>query len=262
MNPQEVLIELLARLGARNGETVLVSADELLQWPAAAVAAMTSQKLLSRARPAKSVVCPGCEQACTMTVQTLTRANGTAASFVVCDKRDDINRVAISADQITQWRCDAEAVCAFIANNLSLRRSAQEPVDTSQKVIGMGRGEKRNQMTALQLNGSLPLVIGNNSVPLAEMVTFDHGKYSPDAKAIRELVDATTTADPRHMPSNARREARKLDTVAMYDEWRKAYRALKKKRPDMSDVWCARQIAKTEISRGKSHDTIRRHMKN
>jgi len=56
----------------------------------------------SRARPAKSVVCPGCERACAMAVHTVSRADGKAASFVVCDKRDDINRVAIPDDLLKQ----------------------------------------------------------------------------------------------------------------------------------------------------------------
>ena len=64
MTPQAALIELLARVGARNGATVLVSAEELGQWPAAAVAAMKSQGLLAKARPAASAICPGCEREC------------------------------------------------------------------------------------------------------------------------------------------------------------------------------------------------------
>jgi hypothetical protein len=261
MNPQEALIELLVRVGARNGETVLVSADELQQWPAAAVAAMKSQKLLTKARPAKSVVCPGCERACVMPVQTPTRTNSTPLSFVVCDKREDINRVGISADLITQWRCDAEAVCAFLAKSLNLRRSEQEPSDRSLKIVGLARGEKRSQMIALQLNGSLALVAGHNAVPLAELLTFGERKYLADSEAIRELIDASITADPRYTPSNARREARKLDTQAMYEEWRKAYRALKKQRPKMSDVWYSRQIARMDAGAGKSAETIRKHIR-
>ncbi len=57
MTPQAALIELLGRVGARNGAATLVSTEELNQWPAAAVAALTSQNLLLKARPAKSVVC-------------------------------------------------------------------------------------------------------------------------------------------------------------------------------------------------------------
>ena len=87
MTPQAALIELLGRVSARLGEPVTVSTEELNQWPAEAVAAMKSQGLLLKARPAKSVVCPGCEQECSMPVHTLTRPNAPAASFVVCDKR-------------------------------------------------------------------------------------------------------------------------------------------------------------------------------
>jgi len=78
---------------------------------------------------------------------------------------------------------------------------------------------------------------------------------------IRLQVDAATTADKRYTPSNARREARKLDTQAMYESWRKAYCALKNSRPKMSDVWYSLQIAKLEIAEGRDADTIRKHMK-
>jgi hypothetical protein len=125
MTPQTALIELLARVGATQGAAVLVSGEELRHWPAAAVAALKSQKLHVKARSAVSVVCPGYERECVMPVRTLTRTSGAAASFVVCDKRDDINRVHVSAERLTQWRCDAEAVCRFIANNLELRSSEQ-----------------------------------------------------------------------------------------------------------------------------------------
>ena len=69
------------------------------------------------------------------------------------------------------------------------------------------------------------------------------------------------TADPRYTPRNSRREARKLETQARYKSWRKKYRDLKKRRPNMSDVWYARQIAGQEISAGRSADIIRKHMK-
>src|ERR1700730_4561259 len=90
MTPQDALIELLARVGARNGAALLVGAEGVGQWPAAAVAAMKSQKLLARARPAVSVVCPGCERECVMPVHTLPTGPRGTESFVVCDKRDDI----------------------------------------------------------------------------------------------------------------------------------------------------------------------------
>ena len=255
------LVELLARVGARHGAAVFVSADELSQWPAAEVAAMKAQKLLVKARPAVSVVCPGCERACVMPVHTLTRTSGAAASFVVCDKRSDINRVPISIEQLTQWRCNAEAVCGFVAKSLRIRRSDQQSANHAVWNIGIGRGDKRSQMLCLQVDGVLSLAAGNNAVPLAELVGFGDGEYAVDAAMIRQLIDSTKTADPRYTASNARRESRKLDTQAMYEGWRKAYRNLKKQRRNMSDVWYANQIAKMDVAAGRNAETIRKHMK-
>jgi hypothetical protein len=261
MMPQSAFAELLARLGAHRGAAIVVGNDELSRWPAAEVAALKSQGLLLKARPAASAVCPGCEHACTMPVHTIRRAGGATTAFIVCDKRSDINRVPLSSAQLSQWRCDAEAVCAFIATSLSLRRSGCHSDDPALRSIGVARGDKRSQMLCLRAGDDVAVVAANNAIPLPELIGFRDGAYSIDAAMIRDLVDSATTADPRYTPSNARREARKLDTCAMYDAWRKAYRDLKRRRRNMSDVWYAQQIAKLELGPRRSAETIRKHMK-
>lgn len=259
MTPQGALVELLARVGARQGATVLITDEELSRWPAAAVVAMKSQHLLARARPASSVVCPGCEQQCVMPVNTIPGRSRGRASFIVCDKRSDINRVPVTTEQLTQWRCDTDAVCGFVASSLGLRRSDAQP-DAGLLPIGIASGDKRRQMLCLRANAVLALVAGNSAVPLAELINYENGVYSLDGSAIRQLVDSATTADPRYTPRNARREARKLDTRAMYDSWQKAYRDLKKRRRSMSDVWYSQQIAKQGIAAGRAPETIRKHL--
>ena len=87
MTPLDALLELLERVGASRDAAALVNQQELSRWPAEAVRSLKSQKLLQRASPATSVVCPGCEQECTMPVNTLPAGPGPAASFVVCDSR-------------------------------------------------------------------------------------------------------------------------------------------------------------------------------
>ncbi len=260
MTPQAALIELLARIGARDGAAVLVSTEELNQWPAAAVAALKSQGLLLKARPAQSVVCPGCEQDCSMPVHTVSRANAPATSFVVCDKRSDINRVAIPPARLAQWRCDAQMVCGFVAASLGLMQTTVQPSDSGLLPVGMARGVKRTQMLCLRVQGHMTLVVGAAVLPLADVIRFEDGNFTLDAAAIHQLVDATTTADPRHTPSTVKREARKLDTQAMYAAWQKEYRALKKRRPGESDVWYSEQIAKKPIAKDRDASTIKKHM--
>jgi hypothetical protein len=262
MIPIDTLFELFGRVGACQGVAVLVNAEELHQWPSAAVKAMKSQRLIVKARPASSAICRGCERECVMPVHTLPATAGSQASFIVCDKRSDINRVPVPAERLTSWRCSAELVCEFIAANLGLHGRARQMDSTGRWEIGITFGDKRSQMLCLEANDALALVAGNNMVPLAEVIEFHDGEYALDHAMVRRLVDSATTADNRYTPSKARREARKLDTQARYENWRKAYRELRKKRPNMSDVWYSKQIAKKGIADGRDAETIRKKMKN
>src|SRR5271165_2567918 len=239
MTPLDALLELLARVEASDGATALVSEEDLSRWPAEAVRELKSQRLLVKASPAASVVCSGCEQECAMLVYTVPAGTGQAAHFVVCDKRDDINRVDVPPERLKQWRCGAEAVGAFVAKSLGLRSDGQRKNDAGLWELGLVTGKKRSQMLCLRASRNLELVAGNNPVPLADFVRSEKEGYSVDCEAIRQLVDIATTGDSRYTPGSARREARKLETQTVHESWQKEYRAQKKRRPEMSDVWYA-----------------------
>ena len=58
-----------------------------------------------------------------MPVQTIPAGPREAARFIVCDKRSDINRVALTRAHMDQWKCDAEALARFVVEQVGLRRS-------------------------------------------------------------------------------------------------------------------------------------------
>lgn len=261
MTAIDALLDLLGRVGACRDAAVLVNDEELLQWPRSAVKAMKSQRLIVKARPASSAICPGCESNCVMPVQTLPATTGKPSSFIACDKRSDINRVPVPAEGLIQWQCNANLVSGFVASSLDLRSHDRITCNADRWEIGVVCGDKRSHMLCLEASGTLSLVVGNSKVPLAEFIEFHNGAYTLDAVPIRRLADFAATADDRYTPNNARREARKLDTQAMYESWRKEYRAFRKRHPDMSDTWYAQQIAKMDIAKGREAETIRKRIK-
>jgi hypothetical protein len=180
--------------------------------------------------------------------------------FTICDKRDDINRVEIPTERMRQWRCGAEAVGTFVAQSLGLRADSQRKIGAGQWELGVVMGKSRSQMVCLRVGERLELVAGQNAVPLAGLVGYGSSGYSVVDNAVRQLVDAATMGDHRYTPNNVRREARKLDTQALHESWRKEYQALKQRRPEMSDVWYSQQIAKMEIAHQRSAETIRKQM--
>ena len=136
MTPRAALLDLVARVGARDGAAVRISETDVRQWPAEAASALKAHRLLVRARPARTVVCPGCEADCVMPVQTIPAGPPRAAArFIVCDKRSDINRVPLTTAHVDQWKCDGEALARFVVEQVGLRRSRHR-IDT---IPGRGR---------------------------------------------------------------------------------------------------------------------------
>jgi hypothetical protein len=114
---------------------------------------------------------------------------------------------------------------------------------TEQYVLGL---ENRVRKSA----GEMALELAKKPEP----VYSETGKNSPRPK------DGLTAADSRPLSNSARHEVRKLATQERYKRWQKEYRELRKRRPEMSDVWYSRQIARLPIGEGQSADTIRKHM--
>ena len=192
MTPQSTLIELLARVGAAQGAAVLISEEELSQWPAIAVAAMKTQKLIAKARSAATAICPGCERECVMPVHTPPTATDSTVSFIVCDKRSDINRVPVSSSRLVQWRSSTESLCGFIASCLGLRRREMVANSDGLWKIGVLAGSKRSEMLCLQADGELALIAGKANIPLVECIAFEKGAYWIDSSMVQLLVGSGT----------------------------------------------------------------------
>ena len=57
----------------------------------------------------------------------------------------------------------------------------------------------------LRTHGDVTLVVADTAVALADLLDFERGAYVLNTAAIRRLVDAATTADPRYTPSTIRK---------------------------------------------------------
>ena len=146
----------------------------------------------------------------------------------------------------TDWeRLDAETSLSLrkaFAENYVLHLELQLEKVAGQAAVDLAKQPKPTQNSAADSN------LGQEN---------SAGTTAP----VSRRADALAPAERRYKPSNARREARKLNTQAMYKSWQKEYQALKKRRPEMSDVWCSQQIARLGIAKDASAETIRKHMK-
>lgn len=265
MTPVGVMIELVERLGASPDRVIRIDSRELTQWPSEAVSALKAQKIIRKARPASATLCPGCEQQCAMPVYTVQGSAALSAeqpaSFILCDRREDVNRVWISKDRLAQWRTSAGVLARFIADALSIPWKEERSGVKGVLEIGKISGDRHRQVLSLRTEGEMRLVSGSNTRALTEVFGFGEGRYQVDEILVHRLVNAPNAAEERYTASQIRRNARSLEIRERDIALQKVYQKLKRDRPDMSDVWYARQIARKNLGIGLSAETIRKKMK-
>ena len=258
MSPEAVLLDLGSRAAASPGREVRVDSCEVARWPREAVAALKSQKLLRKAQPARGTVCPGCGMQCVMPVE---RGTGPTTPWVVCDKRGDINRVPVSVDRLPQWRASADTLGRVVADGLSLRWRGRKAEGGRVLELGIAAGGKTSRMLSLRFEGELALAAGSSALSLSDVLRFGEGGYRLDDTRIRRWLETSAAQEGPIKASQVRREARKLDTQERHKTLQKAYQTLKREKPGMSDLWYARQIARSGLGGGLRPGTIRKNMK-
>ena len=184
-----------------------------------------------------------------------------ARPWVVCDKRGDINRVPVSVDRLGQWRTSAGILGRFVAEGLSLRWRGWKAEEGGELEIGVITGEKPGKTLKLRIEGELAFVRGTSALALSKVLVFRDGGFALEGTRIRRWVDATAADERPVASSHIRREVGKRDTRKKHKDWQKAYRALRREKPGMTDVWYSRQIAKSGLGGGHRPDTIRKNMK-
>lgn len=193
MTPQAALGELLARLAASRGAAVYVSDDELAGWPHDLVVDLKSSLMLMRASPAGSAVCRGCERACVMPVEVLPDDVHGAAAFIVCDKRTDINRVAVSIGALERWKATGELLADCLSRLLLFKPRSRSADVANRWPIGMLEGKKHKDRLALHAgDGGLTLAVAGHTVALDDVLTIRMQAIWLDRAALLRFVDQPT----------------------------------------------------------------------
>jgi hypothetical protein len=189
MTPEIVLLELLNRISANKGSPVFISAYELNEWPSDIVACMKASGLIEKGQPAKSVVCPGCEQACLMPINVPFNQSSMLVAFIFCDKRNDTNRVEISHDYIEQWQSSGYLIAKFVSKLLNITHANTTLPNPDQWEIGVIKGAKHAAHITLHIDSEIMLSISGHSILLTEILLFEKDKFKIDKKRLNKLVD-------------------------------------------------------------------------
>jgi hypothetical protein len=258
--PAQLLRTLLATLGPNGRDPLLVTRSQIALWPPSLFNALLETTLFRPAGSAKIVVCPGCDHACAMNVNSDTHPEtGNLRTFIVCDRRDDMGLIGLEPSELKQWQLSRSQLADFLVKNLSLAPSGVS-VDASVIALGWTTSKHGRRHVCLQFEGAPQLSIDSGIIPLDQLVFWDGTAIAVDHESFRLIANQRPQA-ARHGRSSARREARKLDTRDRHLRWQKKYRHLKQEHPGWSDEAIANFIAESDPEPKRRPGTVRRYMK-
>lgn len=252
MTPQLILAELLERIGVQGGAAAFVSDRELREWPGAAVAAMKAHRLITKASPATSTVCPGCEQECVMPVHVINVRGRKPDAFIVCDKRSDINRVPVPVDRLEQWQATGESVAALLAELLGLHRSRGSSGDATRWEVGMLKGVKHSSHLVLVADGRLTLSLAGHSIPLTDVLSLAGRSLKVDRRTLTRLVDHPIAGAGDLESAAQRRERLKKRVRVLKAQGVKAFMKIAAEEAGISDTRL-KQLLRDKTAPTKSH---------
>ena len=88
-------------------DSLHISYDELLQWPAEQVEEAKQQGCLVQMDDAKGIICSECPKACWKDVE-IKKKNGQSIGSYLCEDEDNAGIITIDIDRLQQWKIDKE----------------------------------------------------------------------------------------------------------------------------------------------------------
>jgi hypothetical protein len=258
----DVLFSLIVQLRAEN-KTCLISWEDVQHWPCDALDRFIQLELVSSASIAQSVECDACDKHCFMDVVSLANNDlSLCRAFIVCDDADmqsQMGRVSIPLEKLQQWQCSVKQLAKIVGGLLGFKDKITVVNDSLIK-LGMLKSSKGRRWVCLN-TVDLSIEINQHAVFIEEILFFEDNQLLIDHDCICDLLNREPlTHGKPYRPSIDRREARKCETQAMYQDWKDEYLRLSKQHPTKSKKWCSLQIAKMDIAKGKDAETIRKKM--
>ena len=245
-------------------EPVLIDRQSIESWPPEVIDTLVCNKLLADTQLATEIECRGCEERCFMEVDTVDSVKGGASRyFIVCNKPEKqsvMGKIVVQEDSIRQWKSSRKMLACTVSEILGFGRQVVLQTKSEAISLGMlpGKSGRRHvnfmkQRCAIEIYGEV--------VPVEDLLYFAGNTFAIDSDRIAGMLNQSgSRPEKKYFPNTDRIERRKIETAAMYENWRNAYADLSRKNPDKPKTWIAMKISKMEIAQGKSEETIRKNM--
>jgi len=261
MKIDPVLLLLLNTLSLKKPKFVL-SWVAVNLWQEQAFKLMLGNKLITPTSKATNIECQLCNNRCTLDVIPQEYPNKKTRHYAVCEDPimyEQIGRMTIPAEQLNQWKFSFKQLAVLIADLLDLPCDIRYKADQKSIALGALKSKAAGRKSVVLNVEPLSLLVNQSELPVNELLYFEDNKLALDKDKIDHALNLKQSAQPKtYKPNVDKKEQRKTNTQAMYQDWQEHAIKLNKRHPTKSNKWLSQQIAKLAIAKGRNAETIRK----
>lgn len=242
---------------------VTFSWAEVNLWPENIFEMLLESKLIKPSENATSIICQQCEYNCSIDVIRQEYPNNKLRYYAVCEEPlmiEEMGRLKIPKEQIKQWYISLKITANALTNLLGL--DTEISYRSGQKTINLGAFKTKSGRQSVLLNVEpLSLKVNQSILPIDEVIYIESNKLALDLTKIEYVLNLKQQPPAKTYRANTdKKEQRKANTQAMYQDWQEQAIKLKTLHPTKSKTWIAQKIVKMPMAQGKSAETIRRNI--
>lgn len=153
--------------------------------------------LIVAGTPASSAACPGCAEGCVRPVEVLPRQGRASPSlFIVCDLREDINRVPVAEAALERWLASEQRAADALARMLNIHAPPAARGTDGVYRLGMATGRETREAVHLRWEATGPvLLVAGHALELPLVLSSTSGVLALNMRALARCVDAPVTGE-------------------------------------------------------------------
>lgn len=269
MHVEQVLALIINNLSA-NKHKIMFSWSAIQLWHQSAFDVLLSNKVIIPKPTATAIQCHGCEYRCNVDVVRHEYPNN-IRYYAVCEHpvmHEQMGRLIVPTEQLKQWEVSIKQLAIIISDLLNLSNTVSYKRDQRSITLGTLKSRSVGRKSVVLNVEPLSLVVNQRELPINELLYFENNKLALDKVKIDHVLNLKQLSSVKPYRANIdKKEQRKANTQAMYQDWQDEYEKLKRKNPNKANQpkktkgWYANQISKMPISQGRTVENIIRNLK-
>jgi len=224
---------------------------ELEGWPEGALSKLSGCGLLKVSDHAEAVVCPGCDWQCHKRISERRTASGQASLYIVCDEEPAHGMIFLSDHERARYHTSLSGLARLIADLLG-QQAPKALAGGVAFLLGSFSGRHGAREICLALDGGqLRLRVGQHSLPLINVLSWDSDGFAIDKKRVRQLAGRKISGRGSARSNRTRQQQR---SRARASRNRAIFREAKRRRVSNGECWSnvSEAIARMELARSSS----------